>query len=285
MVTKPETRLSTLVFSTVRRALVTSRIPQDQSIRGYDREMTQKPLPKILQSTTSNPSLSAFGADAAAVRDWIKGLPPELLTLMNEASRPRKYVAGEFLFRNGELVEGLYMIDTGRVQISTTTEDGREFVIAIFNEGACLGLISGLDGFPSPWSCQAHCDTSVHLLPRKALLDILDREPRYYQHFTQLVLLCLRGLTGLLVDQAVLDVRARLAKRLLQMANVYNDTQSDRTIPIRVSQEELALSLGATRQSVQSHLGDFRKRGWIAVERGCFMLLDPAALQACITGK
>lgn len=64
----------------------------------------------------------------------------------------------------------------------------------------------------------------MFLVPRQQLLDLLESHPRYHQHFTQLMLRWVRGLLTVIEGPAVLGMRARLAKRLLQLAYLHGKT-------------------------------------------------------------
>lgn len=247
--------------------------------------MSNSPLSKTLHQAELRALLPSYGLDSVALGEWLSSLPPELLPLLMQATQPRAYRHGEVLFHKGERTEGLYFIQSGEVRASSLTEGGSETVLYLFERGSCVGLVSCLDGEPSPSTCCAHGDTAVRFLPRHLLLGILEAEPHYYRHFTALLLRWVRGLLTVVEDQAVLDIRARLAKRLLQLAYIYGEvTPAGVLIAMRLPQEELAQMLGATRQSVNQHISDFRERGWLRAEQGEFTLIDIAALQACVQG-
>lgn len=247
--------------------------------------MDDSPLSKTLHRAELKALLPAYGLDSVALGEWLDSLPPALLPRLMQATQPRAYRNGDMLFHKGERTEGIYFIQSGEVRASSVTEDGRETVLYLFEPGSCIGLVSCLDGEPSPSSCHAHGDTTVRFLPRHLLLGILEDDPHYYRYFTQLLLRWVRGLLSVVEDQAVLDIRARLAKRLLQLAYIYGEvTPGGIVIAMWLSQEELAQMLGATRQSVSQHVSDFRERGWLRAEPGTFTLVDIAALQACVQG-
>lgn len=250
------------------------------------RSVDKRPPFKALPASEVKRLLPSLGLDAVALAAWVRTLPPELLDKLWAASIPRVYGSGEVLFHKGEVSEGLYFIDSGEVRSSTVTEDGQEFILYLFERGSCVGLVSSLDGEPSPSTCRAHGDTRVRLLPRQELLAILEREPRYYRYFVDLLLRWVRGLLSLIEDQAVLSVRARLAKRLLQFAYLFGRGDAQGVlIPFKLPQDELGLLLGATRQSIHQQLKDFRSREWIAIEHGMITLRDTAALARCIAER
>lgn len=240
-------------------------------------------MSKTLHPDDLKQLLPSLGLDAVALADWMKSLPADLLVKLQSASSPKDYRAGEVLFHKGDVADGIYFIETGEVRASTLTQDGRECLLYLFEPGSCVGVASALDGNPSPSTCSAYCDTHVRLLRRHDLLSILDHEPQHYRHFTGLLLRWIRGLIGVIEDQALLSLRARLAKRLLQLGHIYGQAGTDGiALPFKLSQDELGLLLGATRQSIYQQLKDFRAHGWIVIQKGAITLCDPQALERCI---
>ena len=230
--------------------------------------------------------LPALGLDRVALDGWIRSLPPDLLSRIQAASVVRDFRAGEILFHKGEEVDGLYFIESGEVRCSTLNEHGQEHVLYLFEAGGCVGLLSSLDNEPSLTTCRAFRDTRTRLVRHADLQAMLAAEPRFYKHIADLLMRWVRGLVILIEDYAALGVRARLAKRLLQMGYLYGSSEADGIlIPLKLSQDELALLLGATRQSIHQQFSDFRKRGWIALRDGHILMRDTAALADCVSGK
>lgn len=238
---------------------------------------------KTLQSAGPRFLLPSLGLEAVELGRWIDTLPVDLLQALMSEAKARVYKKGEVLFRKGEVADGLYFIDVGEVSSSTVSEDGREYLLYLFESGSCVGLVSALDGGVSPSTCRAYSDSRVRLIERHVLQRLLEADPRYYQHLLALTLRWVRGLLGLLEDTALLGVRARFAKRLLQLAYIYGHADTDGVvIPFKLSQDEWGLFLGVTRQSVHQQLKDFRARGWISIVHDTVVLLDTEALAACI---
>ncbi len=80
-------------------------------------------------------------------------------------------------------------------------------------------------------------------------------------------------------DAAFLDVPARLASALLQLTEPTAVAQRDESLPVQVTQAELASRINATRESVNKWLGNFERQGWIRRQRGAIAVLRPDALR------
>jgi CRP-like cAMP-binding protein len=90
-------------------------------------------------------------------------------------------------------------------------------------------------------------------------------------------------LVDIVEDFATLPIPARLAKRVLAIA----DSQAMGSVALRgrISQEEYALLVGATRQSVNQELRRWEKAGWIRIGDGGVELIDRDALKREIAGN
>jgi CRP/FNR family cyclic AMP-dependent transcriptional regulator len=90
-----------------------------------------------------------------------------------------------------------------------------------------------------------------------------------------------RLLVDIVEDFTTLPMAARLAKRVLAMT----DSQAMGSVVRRgrISQEEYALLVGATRQSVNQELRRWEKAGWIRIGYGGVEVIDREALKREIT--
>jgi CRP-like cAMP-binding protein len=92
----------------------------------------------------------------------------------------------------------------------------------------------------------------------------------------------LRRNADLIQDATFLDVPARLARILLELAGRPGATElppPGAVIPDRMKQGELASLVGATRESVNKWLGAFERQGLIRYEKGQITLLRPSGLK------
>src|SRR5206468_1151719 len=97
-------------------------------------------------------------------------------------------------------------------------------------------------------------------------------------HLIQLLCKRVRWTAAQMEDSALLGPPARLAKRLLTLANMHGRETPEGT-KLTLSQEELAQFLGLSRQMVNQHLQSWRGKGWLEVGRGSVTVVDAAALQ------
>jgi CRP-like cAMP-binding protein len=89
----------------------------------------------------------------------------------------------------------------------------------------------------------------------------------------------LRHTTDTLADLAFIDAPARVAKQLLGLAQRFGIPENgSMRVTHDLTQEELAHLVGATRETVNKALSDFRNRGWIRVDGKSVLISDSERL-------
>lgn len=202
----------------------------------------------------------------------------ELLPLA-AACRPRRYRANEIIFHQGDPGDALHIVQSGQVRISLLSPRGSEIVLALFHPGDFFGELSLVDGRPRSATAVAAAPTVTLTLPRVAFLRVLTRSPALAQRIICTLSIRLRHTDVLLGDAVFLDVAARLAKRLGELARAQRKGAAPLSpLTIQATQAELAAMVGAARESVNKELRALEARGLIRVARGRILLRSVAAL-------
>ena len=200
-------------------------------------------------------------------------LPPATLEELRRHSTLRTIARNETLFRQGEAATELYGVVKGRIAILTRSPDGRESLVAVLDEGSLFGDMPMLDDGPRSADARALEESTLLVLAYPAVRAAIDAQPTLLWVIARMLARRLRMTDEALADAVFLDVPARTAKRLLEIAG-----ESDQ-FRLPMTQEDLAGLVGASRERVNKALSLFTKLGWLAVEgRGRYRILDRAAL-------
>lgn len=201
-----------------------------------------------------------------------------LATLM----RPRPYAKDEVIYLRGDPGTAFYVIATGKVKIALTSPDGKELILRRLSPGGFHGELALLDDEPRSADAVA-TEASVQLvLQRDAFRQFLSEHPDIATKLLGTVSQYLRRNAELIQDATFLDVPARLARILLELATEPGAAElppPGSIIPDRMKQGELAALVGATRESINKWLGSFEKQGLISYDKGLITLLRPSALK------
>jgi CRP/FNR family transcriptional regulator, cyclic AMP receptor protein len=172
------------------------------------------------------------------------------------------------------------VIRSGQVQIVLPSPGGEEVILGVLDAGACFGEMALLDGQPRSATIVATAPTETLVIGRDAFRAAVLAHPRIAIDLLQLVAGRLRETDALVADATFLDIAGRLAKRLLELADVYGSVGADGTvIGMRLTQSALAAMVGATRESVNKHLRAFAAQGSIVVGRQRITIRRPDELR------
>jgi CRP/FNR family cyclic AMP-dependent transcriptional regulator len=166
------------------------------------------------------------------------------------------------IFAQGDATDGLFFIQTGKVQLSVVSEGGKEATLGILGEGDFFGE-GGLAGqLARMSSANAMTDCVLLRIEKRAMLHSLNLEPKLSAVFLKYLLKRNIRYQDDLVDQLFNSSEKRLARVLLLMAQFGKENVTPMPVP-RVSQETLAEMVGTTRSRVSFFMNRFRKLGFI----------------------
>ena len=178
------------------------------------------------------------------------------------------YERGDVLFSAGDASHHLYVVVLGRVAISTRAADGRESVYALMEDGDVFGEMGMLHDLGRSADARALEPSKVVEIPYDVVRAEYDAQPLLLWSLASLLVVRLRNVDVALADTLFLDVTGRTAKRLLELAN------GDDDFMLRVTQEELAGIVGASRERVNKAIGSFIRLGWLERSDGSYRILD-----------
>jgi len=200
-------------------------------------------------------------------------LPPETLEQLRTVTTVRTIARNEVLFRQGDPASELFGIVSGRIAILTRSPDGRESLVAVLDEGSLFGEIAMFDDGPRSADARALEESQVLVLGYDAMRSAIQAQPTLLWVIVRMLARRLRDTDEALADAVFLDVPARTAKRLLEIAGDADEFR------LPMTQEDLAGLVGASRERVNKALSLFAKLGWIEVEgRNRYRIVDRTAL-------
>ena len=101
----------------------------------------------------------------------------ELPDAVAAAGKLRNYAKGEAIIREGDILEGLYLVISGRVALETRNASGQVITMMTFERGEFFGEKSLVTGAPSEVTIRALEDVDVLLLGRELVHDLSKTNP------------------------------------------------------------------------------------------------------------
>ncbi len=204
---------------------------------------------------------------------------PQLAELTSKLT-PRNYRRGETIFHKDDPGSTLYIIETGQVKIATASPEGEEVILAILTDSDFFGELSLLDGKARSATATAMEATQALTLHRSDFLEVIGKRPEMVSDILAALSDRLRCADLLLEDAIFLDLPARLAKRLLELAEKHGlETENGLEIHLRLTQQDLANAVGASRVAVNKLLGIFQDKGLVSIDKKRITILRPDELR------
>lgn len=151
----------------------------------------------------------------------------------------------------------------GRVKLMAVSPEGKEATIALLRAGDFIGeecIVA--DHAIRTTSAIAISECMVLRTERKAVLEVLRRDPQFFKFFVSFIVSRNVRMQEDMLDRLFHTGEKRLARVLLLLAGFDGSGQAEIVIP-KVSQETLAEIVGTSRSRVSTFLNNFRKQGLI----------------------
>lgn len=192
---------------------------------------------------------------------------------------------GEIIYFPSEPAESVLLLARGRVVIKDITPDGKESILAFIEEGEVFGELALVDETRRNEYAEAAEDSQILAVARDDLLWLIGQRPDVGLRVTKLLGLRRRRIENRLRNILFHSNRERISSLLLELLDSYGERVGDRwEIRLRLSHQELANLIGATRESVTLILGHLQLEGLIQVRRRRITVLDRDALEAAVGG-
>jgi CRP/FNR family cyclic AMP-dependent transcriptional regulator len=206
-------------------------------------------------------------------------LDDDALQGLSRVCTRRVYGRGQYLWYQGDDGDRLVVVASGLVKIVLTSAQGDEVVLNTLGPCESAGELAILDGGPRSAAVVAVEPTTVLMLSRGTLLELMGR----HRSVLDAVLRALGGLVRRLTEQAgdliFLDLGGRLAKLLLQLAENRVPDNGIVVLDLGLSQSDFAAMIGATRQAVNRTLQLMVARGLISLDGRAIVLRDLPGLR------
>jgi CRP/FNR family cyclic AMP-dependent transcriptional regulator len=189
----------------------------------------------------------------------------------------RRFRRGEIIVEQGRKSDALFILLSGRARVITSDSRGREVILAVLEPGDYLGEMSLIDNEPHSATVRAEVQTDVLVLGRSEFAACLPENSSLSYAILRGLVSRLRNADRQIESLALLDVYGRVARALLDMAQ---EEEGERIIRQKVSRQDLAKVVGASREMVSRVMKDLEERGLIQTQdNGWVQLTESLATQ------
>jgi CRP/FNR family transcriptional regulator, cyclic AMP receptor protein len=185
----------------------------------------------------------------------------------------RRYKRGECIVEQDKQSHFLAIVLTGRARVVTADARGREVILATMKPGDYVGEMSLIDNQPHSATVRAEVQTDVLILGRHEFARCLPENTSLAYAVMKGLVQRLREADRKIESLALMDVYGRVARALLEFAQPDKDGRL--LIRGRVSRQDVAKMIGASREMVSRVMKDLEDRGFIEMtEDGSTVIKD-----------
>ena len=174
--------------------------------------------------------------------------------------------AQEFVYHEGQMDESLYLIHSGRVVVQRRTHLGDVATLTVLGRDSLFGELAILGDGRRTATVRTLEKTRFHVLERSRFEELRRRNPATGQAIEQMLAEMARRLTDQLVEALYEDARVRLARRLVNLADLYG-ARPGNEVCIPLTQEMIGSMAGVKLRQTAKRLQEFEAQGLIRLDR------------------
>jgi CRP/FNR family cyclic AMP-dependent transcriptional regulator len=192
----------------------------------------------------------------------LRGIPDPFVRQLASLGRVRTYPKNTVFITEGDSSDSVFVVLTGKVKVFISDTEGHEMILDTQGPGEYVGEMA-LDGNPRSASVMTLEPSTFSVVAREPIREAIRANPDFALDMISKIIDRARLATNSVKDLALLDVYGRVAGMLLKMA-----VEKDGKLQIleKLTQQEIAERVGASRDMVSRIFRDLTAGGYITVE-------------------
>ena len=193
---------------------------------------------------------------------------------------PRRLERGETLHFAGERSERVHLVTDGVLKFVAREGGGNETILGLAAPGDVVGELGAIDGLPQPLDLMAATPCTVIGLDAEAFLEAVSGSPAATLCLLELQAARLRWIYSSALERSASEVPARLAGRLLDLADMIGHVDDGAvSLDMPLQQTDLGRLAGVCRESACKTLRKFKSQGLVDYRGRRLRILRPDALE------
>ena len=201
------------------------------------------------------------------------------LELLEQNAQIKKFPKGCSVYLPSDRADGAFLVGDGRVRLCSATPEGKQSILAFIEPGEIFGELSLVDSGPREERAETTVGSTIIWIPGEILRAIMDQSPHLILGVTKLIGMRRKRIERRLKSLLFRNNRERLTHLLAELADQYgNATTEGIELTIRLSHQDMASVIGATRETVTTLLGEMQNEGLVRIRRQRLVVLDKPRL-------
>lgn len=216
-----------------------------------------------------------------ALPQFFCGFSAPAVHSLDQVSHKSNLPAGAILFVEGQTPRGIFILCSGKVNLSTTSREGKILILKTAEAGEALGLSAAISGVGYEVTAEAATDCQLNFVDRKSLLELMQAHSEISvcaaQSLSRDFQAAYRDIHDLVLTRSS---AGKLARLLLSSAHAQDTDALEVRVRGSMTHEEMAQRIGASRETVTRLLSDLKKKRLIRLDGPTLIIRDRTALEA-----
>ncbi len=197
----------------------------------------------------------------------------EELKKLSDERKVKVFKKRELIFEEGDYPRYLYFVESGKIKLFKTNEDGKEYIINIYKEGEFFGYIDLIKETEYSESAAALQDSELRLVPKDDFIQLMygNRDVA-----SQLIKMLANNITD--QEQQLLNLAYNSVRRRVADAIIFLSEKEEKE-DISILRDDLARIVGTAKESVIRMLTEFKVDGYIDIVDGVIHIKDKQKLK------
>lgn len=208
------------------------------------------------------------------------GLSDEARNALNLSSHKSVVPAGAILFVEGQAPRGVFIVCSGKVNLSTTSREGKVITLKTAEAGEALGLSAAVSNVGYETTAETATPCQLNFVERKEIVKLFESQReisvKVAQSLSRHFQSAYRDIHQLVLNRSS---SGKLARLLLSQSMGDEETHEIR-VQSSMTHEEMAQRIGASRETVTRLIINLRRKKLIRADRGGIVIRDRLALEA-----
>jgi len=214
-------------------------------------------------------------------RGFFCGFSHDVRQALDQVSHKSTLPAGAILFVEGQSPRGVFILCSGRVNLSTTSREGKILILKTAEAGEALGLSAAISGLPYEATAETSVPSQLNFVDRKHLLELMQNYSEVGLHTARSLSRDFQAAYRDIHDLVLTRSSAgKLARLLLSQSPSCNAEALETRFQGSMTHEEMAQRIGASRETVTRLLSDLKKKQLIRLEGPTLIIRNRTALEA-----
>ncbi len=178
----------------------------------------------------------------------------------------KTFLKNETILIEEDTNEFMYIILLGRVKVTSMTDEGKETVLAIHNEGDFFGEMSLIDGSTSPATVVATEKSLVAIVSRNNFYSLLYSQRKILEKLLHIFCQRLRESWKKIHILSLKNAHERLKHLFITLSEDHGrETKDGVLLDIKLTHQDIADMAGLTRESVTRVIDRWKREGAISM--------------------